>query len=271
VGQLVLLGLPIGNLGDISRRALDALNSGKIFIAEDTRNLKKIFNALHLETNGKEFLAFFDQSSEKELERCMRELSKGTPVYVVSDAGSAYISDPGFPLVREALRLGHEVDSIPGVTSVMMALELSGLPPIPFQFHGFLARKDGDIRTYLSGLGKGTHIFFESPNRFKNTVPLLLEIVGEVVLCRELTKMYQSVYRILATDVEQVEKIPELGEVVILFNLPDDKEGIEMNADLVSMAQEVLDSQAKPKKVAKLIASLLNLEVDKVYQALNRK
>ena len=137
---LTLVTLPIGNINDITLRALEALKSGEIFYAEDTRVFKDLLRNLGIEYQHKFIDSFHDQSIGK-IEQILKKIEEGNQVYLVSDAGSPAISDPAYPLIKELVQKNISISTLPGVTSVVTALELSGLPPHPFHFWGFIGRK----------------------------------------------------------------------------------------------------------------------------------
>jgi len=159
VGKIILLNTPIGNLGDLTPRVLEALKTGRVFAVEDTRVFKELLNHLEITLEGKNIFSFHDQSNPKEIERLL-ELATQQDLYLVSDAGSPIISDPAYPIVSNARKAAIEIDSYSGVSSPIMALELSGLPPMPFTFHGFLPRDKGPKENIFLTLNRGTHIFF---------------------------------------------------------------------------------------------------------------
>ena len=223
MGKLVLLGLPIGNLNDLTFQAKDALLQGKIFIVEDTRSFGRLLSLLGIKREDKKFISFHDHSNEKKMDHLLKKLDGGETCYLVSEAGSPVISDPGYPLINKALACGHQLETLPGISSVIVALELSGLPPVPFYFHGFLPRKMQAKRKFFSSLPAGkTHICFEGKSRIEATAQLLSEVHpnAQVALCRELTKKFQQVYRFLAKDFPLHQKtISKKGEFVLLFYL----------------------------------------------------
>ena len=147
MSSLTLVSLPIGNIKDITLRAIEALRSGDCFYAEDTRVFKKLLNSLEIEYSSK-FIDSFHEHSEGKIKNITEKIQAGTRVYLVSDAGSPVISDPAFPLLKKMREEGIEIKTIPGVTSVVTALELSGLPPRPFHFWGFISRSKNERKDF---------------------------------------------------------------------------------------------------------------------------
>ena len=141
MAKLTLVGLPIGNAQDITKRAYSILENQKSFLVEDTRNFKSLLSHYGLDLTQYRLESFHDHNKEN-ISKLMAKMDRGEDLFLCSDAGSPVLSDPAFPLVRAALDKGHEIETIPGVSSPIVALELSGLPPHPFKFWGILPRKD---------------------------------------------------------------------------------------------------------------------------------
>ncbi len=253
-GKLILISTPIGNRDDLTFRAKKALEEGEYFAVEDTRVFKKLLGLYGIESGTKTIMAFHDHSSEYELEKLLSWLQTGHDVYVLSDAGNPLMSDPAFPLVKRALAAGFEFDAYPGASAVMTALSLSGLPPYPFSFHGFLPREDSKQEALYASLPAGTHLFFEGPSRIHKSLSSLAKSFpdAQVVIVREATKKFQAVHRFLAQSWEQ-EQILAKGEFVLLLWLESSFETKKYQ----NLAQQVLSSKGKRKELAKLLAELL--------------
>jgi len=266
LAKLILVGLPIGNKEDLTHRAKSALESGKYFLAEDTRSFGPFLKLLGIPTDNKTLISFHDFSSNKKFSQVEKLLDVGEDVYLVSEAGSPIISDPAFPLVRHLVEKGYEIDTMPGVSSPIVALELSALPPHPFKFHGFFPREKRD--KFLAQLTPGTHIIFESPHRILETLEILGENYpeGEFCVCRELTKKFQSTYRFQGKDYNR-EEIRAQGEFVVVFHLKGTKSLDEIK--LKKLAQDYLEKGGK-KLLAKLLAEVLGEDVKKIYTDLTQ-
>ncbi|MFN8370813.1 MAG: 16S rRNA (cytidine(1402)-2'-O)-methyltransferase [Bacteriovoracaceae bacterium] len=284
--KLTLLSVPIGNLGDITQRVLEVLKTKKNFIVEDTRSFKNLMQHLKIDTSEKEIYAFHDHSAPQELDRLTRLMKEQQEVYFVSEAGSPIISDPAYPLVIRAIENGISVDSCPGPSSILVALELSGLPPHPFCFHGFIARENKDKEYLVQKIlqinqsSSCTHILFESPFRILDTLDFLYKTIPtsiEVKIClaTELTKMYQRVERFFLSDWETVKpKINAQGEFILMIyidKLEPTSLLIHNEKEIIELAQNILENGNRPKSVAKLIAKILNEDISQVYQKLNRE
>ena len=272
---LKLVTTPIGNLGDITIRAEKALRDGKFFVCEDTRNTKNLLSLLGISLEGKSFYSFHDHSTEEETDRIISELKKGHEFILVSDAGSPMISDPAYPLVKRAIAEGIEIDSCPGVSAVLLALELSGLPSSPFTFHGFLGREKKDRQLFYQkiALEKSTHVFFEGASRVEETLEEISKyfLNEQIAVGRELSKKFQSIHRFIGQEFESIRKdIVMKGEFVIMVNISQTNEKRLNDDQIIELANDVLTSGSKPKNVAKLISAILNKPTKDVYDLLRQ-
>jgi len=217
-GILYLVATPIGNLKDITLRALEILKSADWIACEDTRTTKKLLS--HYEVHAR-VTSFHDHSGEGKMDFVMRELSEGRKVAYVTDGGTPAVSDPGFTLVRKAVEQGIRVEAVPGPTALVSALVGSGIPCEKFTFEGFLPYKEGAMRNALERLKaeKRTMVFYESPYRILKTLRAMAEIFGERKSCvaRELTKQFEEYVRGRLPEVlEEISKRKKLGEIVIV-------------------------------------------------------
>ena len=236
-GILYIIATPIGNLQDISFRAIKILYSVEIIVCEDTRHtglLLKYIRDNNL-SSQKDFkpalLSYYEQNELKRIPQILNVLKNGVNVALVSDAGTPTISDPGFKLVRECILLGIKVESIPGPSSVISALVVSGLPTDKFLFLGYLPKKQGKRKNLFSELFQcfktfrqihPTVIFFESPHRLLETLEDLKEVFGDIgiVICRELTKIHEEIRREkISESIKHFTKTSAKGEFVVLFKL----------------------------------------------------
>lgn len=274
MSALTLVTLPIGNLKDITLRALESLKKGEHFYAEDTRVFKKLLESLEIDYSGK-FIDSFHDHSEGKIKFIIEKLHSGVDIYLVSDAGSPMISDPAYPLLKKVKEEGIEIKTVPGVTSVVTALELSGLPPHPFHFWGFISRSKNERKDFfieLSGIS-GTHIFFESPHRIFETIDSFFNALpeGELIITRELTKAFESVYRITKKDLPEIEKIiMGKGEFVVLFHIENQKNSPMNNAEVVELVRDYLEGKPGTKKLAKIFSKILNVDTKTIYDQLSR-
>lgn len=193
---LYLVPTPIGNLEDMSFRAVRILKEADIIAAEDTRNTKKLCNYFEIATS---VISYHEHNKETSGQKLLNRLEEGQVIALVSDAGMPTISDPGYQLVREAIDAGFPVIPLPGANAALTALIASGLVPQPFYFYGFLQRQQKEKKRELERLKQmeATWIIYESPHRLKETLKHMLEVLGNrnIVLCRELTKKYEEFIR----------------------------------------------------------------------------
>ncbi len=219
-GILYLVSTPIGNLEDITLRALRILKEVDLIAAEDTRRTLLLLNHFGM---GAPLTSFFEGNERKKKEWILSRLIQGDRIALVSDAGTPGISDPGYRLVRLAIEHGISVIPIPGPSAVITALSVSGLPTDAFLFKGFLPNKSKrrrDLLKQLEGV-KETLIFYESPHRLTETLQDILEVLGdrEMALTRELTKRYEEVLRGKVSELlKQISGKKCKGEITLVIS-----------------------------------------------------
>ena len=222
-GTLYIVATPIGNLEDITLRALRILKEADLVAAEDTRHSRKLLTHFGI---SRPLTSYFDHNKDLKGEFILERLQQGLNVALVTDAGTPCISDPGYQLVRDAIAAGLQVVPIPGACAAITALSASGLATDNFTFAGFLPNRQGKRRERLQSLAgeRALLIFYESPKRVLATLRDMLETLGdrEVVLARELTKMYEEFLRgKLSSLIGQAEEREIRGEVAILVTPAD--------------------------------------------------
>lgn len=208
--MLYIIATPIGNLNDISRRAIDTFESLDVLLCEDTRN--NILNKLNIK-NKPELISFYDEVEEQKIPQIIKLLEENKNVGLVTDAGTPIISDPGWKLVKKCQKLGIKYTAIPGPCAAINALVLSGISSGRFCFLGFLPKKDGERKKILEKYKDidGAKIVYESPFRIKKLVEEIKAVYGdnaEIRICREMTKKFEEV-----SDSVTSEK----GEMVVVF------------------------------------------------------
>lgn len=222
-GRLVLVGTPIGNLGDISPRAVEALRTADVIACEDTRRTRALLSHLDIPA-ARRLLAVHDHNEAGEVAKVLARLDEDQVVVVVSDAGMPGISDPGERLVAAAAAAGHTVEAVPGPSAVLAALVVSGLSTARFCFEGFLPRKGAARSQRLAELTvePRTTILFESPHRVRQAVADLAAVAGDlrkVAVARELTKLHEEVWRgTLAGATEHLASKEPRGEYVLVLD-----------------------------------------------------
>ncbi len=218
-GTLFLVATPIGNLDDITPRALRVLGEADLIAAEDTRHTRRLLDHFGISTR---LVSLFEHNERARTRELVDRLEQGEDVAVVTDAGSPGISDPGFPVVRAAVAAGLRVESIPGPSAVIAALQVSGLPTDAFTFIGFLPPKSAARRKRLEDLAdrRETLVAFESPHRIDASLADLAEVWGErpVALARELTKLHEQVLRGTASEIRAaLAPGQRRGEIVLVL------------------------------------------------------
>jgi 16S rRNA (cytidine1402-2'-O)-methyltransferase len=232
---LYLVATPIGNLGDITLRALETLAGVDIIACEDTRITRRLTERYGIAAQLK---PYHEHNAEAARPKILQALSQGSSIALVSDAGTPLISDPGFKLVREVSAAGHAVYALPGPSSVLAALAVAALPTDRFFFEGFLPAKSTARRTRLTELARieATLVLFESGNRVQDTLADLAELMGErdAAICRELTKLHEEISRAPLSELaRRSDALETRGEFVLVIGPPA--------ADAQAMTPDALD------------------------------
>jgi 16S rRNA (cytidine1402-2'-O)-methyltransferase len=236
---LVLVSTPIGNLGDLTARARTVLENCDIVLCEDTRRTSRLLSALGIRARTE---TLHDHNEDARIPAIMDKLRSGQTIALVSDAGTPLVSDPGYRLVRAAVESGVSVTATPGPTAAVMALTLSGLPPLPFMFLGFPPPRKAARRTSFSGLRaaeraglSATLIWHEAPHRLLETLTDLHDIFGDRygAVARELTKLFESVERgRLGALIAAFERQAPRGEITLLIGPPEDEDPEDLDQKL---------------------------------------
>lgn len=258
-GTLYLVATPIGNLADITHRALQVLKDVDLIACEDTRHTNKLLNHYGITTKT---ISYHEHNEQQRATHLIEKLKEGSDIAVVSDAGTPSISDPGFRLVRAAIENDINVVPVPGPSALISALIAAGLPTDEFFFAGFLPSRPNARRTRLSELQSvpGTLIFYEAPHRLVATLKDALEVLGEreAVVARELTKLHEEIRRgrlsQLAADYAD-QKNDIRGEIVVLIDRNVIGVTSKNQASIATLVdqfeQEGLDHRAALKKAAR--------------------
>ena len=268
-GRLILVATPIGNLSDISERAIESLLSADAILCEDTRVTAKLLMARNISTPTR---TLHDHNEQERIPFLIQQLENGSRFALVSDAGTPLVSDPGYRLVRAAIAAGIEITSIPGPNAVVTALTLSGLPPLPFMFLGFPPKMEARVRAFealrageQAGISS-TLIWYEAPHRLVDTLKDLIEVFGparEAAVGRELTKRFEEMVRgTLAEVLSHFEQTAPRGEITLLIGPPaEDDSGAD---DLDRHLEEALETHSV-KDAAALVAGFIKLPKRTVY------
>lgn len=220
-GRIVLVPTPIGNLGDITLRAVEVLRGADRIACEDTRHSAPLL--AHLGISGKPLVALHDHNESRRAPELAAAAARGETIALITDAGMPGVSDPGYRVVQACIGQGIPVEVLPGPSAVMTALIGSGMPCHAFHFGGFLSVKPGKRRSALAAaLASGvTHVFFESPHRLVSSLRLLAELAPDARTCvaRELTKKFETYHRGTAAELlAHFEQHPPKGEIVLLVH-----------------------------------------------------
>lgn len=264
---LYIVATPIGNLEDISARALRVLSEVDLCFAEDTRHTLRLFRHFGIET---QLVAYHDHSNDEEIEALVQRLLDGKRAALVSDAGTPCISDPGYKLVRLARARGVRVEVIPGASALTAFLSGAGLPTDRFMFIGFLPTKAKARADQLSACIErgGTTVAYESPRRLESTLRAIEELApdAEVVVARELTKIHETWVHGTARDVRRSldESQGWRGEIVLgIYPAPAEE---LTDPELDAWIDALFAAQLSPSSVAKTLAARLATPRKRVYQ-----
>ena len=265
-GTLYIIATPIGNLEDITYRAVRILGEVDLIAAEDTRHSLKLLNHFGI---SKPLTSYFDHNQQIKGERILNTLRQGKSVALISDAGTPCISDPGYQLVRDAVAENIQVIPLPGACAAIAALAASGMPTDSFTFAGFPPSRQGKRRTFLAGMNSlpGTLVLYEAPHRLLDTLGDIREVLGErqVIVGRELTKMFEEFIRGTASEViAAVSQGIVRGEVVVL--IAPEEAAPEENEPLEQVLQRLMsDGTLSIKDVAKQAATISGVSRSEAY------
>ncbi|MDH5258431.1 MAG: 16S rRNA (cytidine(1402)-2'-O)-methyltransferase [Gammaproteobacteria bacterium] len=268
-GKIYVVATPIGNLGDMTTRAIEVLNSVDLILAEDTRHSMPLLRHFQIQTQCQ---AFHEHNEKSIAESVCERVRQGESVAIISDAGVPLISDPGFPLVRMAHEYKLPVVTIPGACAAISAISVAGLATDRFSFEGFLPSKAGAKRKVLEALldEPRTMIFYESPRRVIETLRIMVELFGEdrqAVLARELTKLFETVHKaplrelleFVESDSNQVK-----GEIVLLLEGIQKEATDEDEAELKRILSILLE-EVSVKQAVSIAMKLKGLKRNQVY------
>ncbi len=261
-GELALVATPIGNLGDITFRAVETLKKASRIYAEDTRRTRVLLS--HLGITGKRVLSLHAHSPERDVQTAVELLSEGNQIALVTDAGMPSVSDPGAQLVRAARKLGARVTVVPGASAVTSAVALSGLVESGFTFLGFLPRKGAKRRKALDAIATSEHphVLFESPHRIHETLKDLLDVCGPnrvVAVCRELTKKFEETLVLTLDELSRPAFREEWqGEFTLVVDRGTGEPLAHEELDVEERGRELLAAGCSLKEAASTLAKELS-------------
>ncbi len=273
---LYLVGTPIGNLGDISPRCREVLAAVDFIAAEDTRNTLKLLNYLGIK---KPLISYFEHNKRERGLEILDRIRQGKTCALVTDAGMPGISDPGEDLVCLLTQEGYEVSVVPGPCALISALVLSGLPTGRFSFQGFLSTAKKNRREHLEGVqyAKETLIFYEAPQKLRNTLSDLLTHLGDrrVALCRELTKLHETVQRGTLTQmIEHYQQNDPRGEYVIVVEgatQSKQEEAFWHKLSAVAHVEYYIETGLTKKEAIKAAATDRGVPKNEIYNEVMKK
>jgi len=265
--MLYLVSTPIGNLGDMSPRAKEVLEGADLVACEDTRTSRQLFSLLGIHVTAT--TPYHDHNADTARPKLIQKLKKGLNIALVSDAGTPLVSDPGYKLVRDCLREGIKVSTVPGANAVLSALQLSGLSSARFYFGGFLPPKTGARQAHLAEVKtlKSTLIFYETPNRLLEALHDILTIYGdrEMAVVREITKKFEEIKKGNTSDLiaYYTQNGAPKGELVLVID--GATQPFAFTGDLTTLIPSVRPKYPV-KKAAEILAEQTGLSKKELYQ-----
>ncbi|MBQ8870316.1 MAG: 16S rRNA (cytidine(1402)-2'-O)-methyltransferase [Alphaproteobacteria bacterium] len=263
---LFIVATPIGNLQDITLRALDTLKNAQVIACEDTRVTKKLFSLLGLKPD-KIFISYQDHNEQEKAQEIIDIINQGKSVALVSDAGSPLISDPGYKLVRKCNEQNIKVVTVPGASAVISALQISGLATNRFMFAGFIPNKEKarlDLFLEFKNINT-TLVFYETANRLGKTLATMEQVFNsrEIAVAREITKLYEECIRGNAKSlIKHYTQNPPKGEIVIMVAPPDTNSALEIDLEKELLLRL---NQMSLKSAVKEVSGLANINKNQVY------
>lgn len=266
---LYVVATPIGNLADMSARAIEVLQQADLIAAEDTRHSARLMSHFDI---GTHMLAIHDHNERQRSEMMVEKLQQGQSIALVSDAGTPLISDPGYHLVTAVRQAGFRVIPVPGACAMVAALSVAGLPTDRFIFEGFLPAKSGGRQQRLQALSEDsrTQIFYESPHRIQTSLQDMLDVMGDrqAVIARELTKTFETIkdgslselVEFVATDANQ-----QKGEFVVLVAGAPEQEKGEIDGEAARILGVLLKDLPK-KQAAALASEITGIKKNALYK-----
>lgn len=264
-GTLYLVATPIGNLNELSPRAIEILNNSDLIACEDTRNTIKLLSHFDIHTK---MVAYHNFNEKEETNKLIKELKEGKNISLVSDAGYPLVSDPGYILVNEVIKEGINIVTISGPSAGINALVASGLETNHYMFYGFLNSKKTQAKKELESLKTFpyTLIFYEAPHRINNTINLIYEVFGNRKACiaRELTKIHEEYIR---DELKNLLDVELKGEIVVLVE-GYKEEQIEVKEDvLFNEISKLIKSGIKTKEAVKTVSNKYNVSKNDLYNS----
>ena len=273
-GTLYIVGTPIGNLGDITLRAIETLKSVDVILAEDTRQTLKLLNRFDIQ---KHLVSYHRHNEDDKIQKVVEFLDAGKNLALVSDAGMPIISDPGQNLIKYLIENNYDIITIPGVTAVITAIVKSGFDSTRFTFEGFLSVNKKQRKQRLESLKNETRtmVFYEAPHKILATLKDMKNYFGNRNICiaRELTKIHEEyLYLTIDEAIEKIESVGIKGEIVLIIQGADENELNESkkyeinNISVVELVKENIKNGLSKKDAIKEVAKLKGVSKNEVYK-----
>ena len=269
---LYLVATPIGNLSEMTYRAVETLKNVNFIAAEDTRNTVKLLNHFEIDTK---LISHHEHNLVTSIPKIIQLLEEGNDIALVSDAGYPAISDPGYELVKAAISKDINIVPISGANACLNALVVSGIAPQPFLFYGFLDHQDKKKKKELELLKKyqETIVFYEAPHRIKKTLKLMLDIFGNrhIALCREITKKHEEINRGTIEEILTVVDDMKGEMVIVVEGAIDVEEDVVFEQSIEEHVNEYIEKGMSTKDAIKEVAKQRNVSKNVVYQEYHQK
>lgn len=269
---LYLVATPIGNLSEMTYRAVETLKNVNFIAAEDTRNTVKLLNHFEIDTK---LISHHEHNLVTSIPKIIQLLEEGNDIALVSDAGYPAISDPGYELVKAAITKDINIVPISGANACLNALVVSGIAPQPFLFYGFLDHQDKKKKKELELLKKyqETIVFYEAPHRIKKTLKLMLDIFGNrhIALCREITKKHEEINRGTIEEILPVVDDMKGEMVIVVEGATEVEEDIVFEQSIEEHVNEYIEKGMSTKDAIKEVAKQRNVSKNVVYQEYHQK
>ena len=265
-GRLTICPTPIGNMGDISPRAVQALTEADIVACEDTRRAGRLYE--RLEIPSPRFVSNHDANEGERARQLVSAIERGARVVMISDAGTPLLSDPGYPLLHLCIERAIDVEVLPGPSAITTAIVASGLPVDRWRFEGFLPRRAGELERVLQSTD--TVVAFESPRRLPASLRALAALAPDrdAAVCRELTKLHEEVARGTLADLARQFREDVKGEIVVVIAPSRQRAASPDTAFAVDALRRLVQAGARPRAAAGVVAALTGTRPNELYKEL---
>lgn len=266
-GRLIVCPTPIGNLGDLTPRAREALAEADLVACEDTRRTGRLYERLDIDPPR--LVSNYDQNEQQRSVQIAQQIERGARVVLISDAGMPVISDPGYRLIRTCIDRDLEIEVLPGPSAIPTALVASGLPPDRWCFEGYLPRRAGELERVLNSAE--TVVAFESPRRLPDSLAALGALAPDrpAAVCRELTKLHEEVTRGTLGELARRFRGEVRGEIVVVIGPAEGASSRDPDVTIaVDALRRLVQSGARPRAAAGVVAALTGTRANDLYRAL---